>query len=221
MRNWIAISIVIAGSLWAQSESASLGGTVADAGGAPMPKVVIEVRNDATGIAVRTVTDESGRYFVTGLRPALYTVTAEHAGFKKFVNAGLTLQVNQAARLDIALVIGDVTEQITVSEEASILETETSGRGAVIDSRKIVELPLNGRDYNLLAQLSPGVLPATPRLQSIGFKGAFNVNGNRAFQNAFLLDGVDNTSYSNSFRGGNTQIVQPWWFGVPQSSQTD
>ena len=144
-----------------------------------------------------------------GLRPAIYTVTAEHTGFKKFVNAGLTLQVNQAARLDIALAVGDVTEQVTVSEEASILETETSGRGAVIDSRKIVELPLNGRDYNLLAQLSPGVLPATPRLQSIGFKGAFNVNGNRAFQNAFLLDGVDNTSYSNSFRGGNTQIVQP------------
>ena len=136
-------------------------------------------------------------------------MTAERPGFNKFVNSGLTLQVNQTARLDITLRVGDVTEQITVSAEASLLETEKSGRGAVIDGRKIVELPLNGRDYNLLAQLSPGVLPATPRLQSIGFKGAFNVNGNRAFQNAFLLDGVDNTSYSNSFRGGNTQVVQP------------
>src|SRR6476619_2070582 len=90
-----------------------------------------------------------------------------------------------------------------------MLESESSGRGAVIDQTKIVELPLNGRDYNQLALLSPGVLAATPRLQSVGFKGVFNVNGNRAFQNAFQLDGVDNTSYSNSFRGGNTQVVQP------------
>ncbi|MBI3462814.1 MAG: hypothetical protein HY000_07105, partial [Planctomycetes bacterium] len=69
--------------------------------------------------------------------------------------------------------------------EAPLLQTETSDRGAVIDTRKIVELPLNGRDYNQLATLSPGVLLPTPRLQSIGFKGVFNVNGNRAFQNAF------------------------------------
>jgi hypothetical protein len=93
--------------------------------------------------------------------------------------------------------------------EAPLLETESSARGAVIDGRKIIELPLNGRDYNQLATLSPGVLLSTPRLQSIDFKGAFNVNGNRAFQNAFQLDGVDNTSYSNSFRGGNMQVVQP------------
>ena len=90
-----------------------------------------------------------------------------------------------------------------------MLETETSSRGAVIDQTKIVELPLNGRDYNQLALLSPGVLAPTPRLQSVGFKGAFNVNGNRAFNNAFQLDGVDNTSYSNSFRGLNVQVVQP------------
>src|SRR6185436_1784730 len=96
-----------------------------------------------------------------------------------------------------------------VTAEAAVLETETASRGAVIDHTKMVELPLNGRDYNQLAILSPGVLPPTPRLQSIGFKGVFNVNGNRAFQNAFLLDGVDNTSYSNSFRGGNTQVIQP------------
>ena len=100
MRKWIGMFIVVNGSLWAQSESASLGGTVADAGGSLIPQVVISVRNEGTGVAVRTVTDESGRYFLPGLRPAMYTVTAEHTGFKKFVNAGLTLQVNQAARLD-------------------------------------------------------------------------------------------------------------------------
>ena len=209
MRTCVVVSCLLVNSLWAQSESANITGVVTDASGALLTRVTVSLANEGTGAVTSIETGESGRYFVSGLRPGIYTVSAARSGFKKSVNAGLTLQVNQTARLDIALAIGDVTEQITVSAEASILETETSGRGAVIDGRKIVELPLNGRDYNLLAQLAPGVLPATPRLQSIGFKGAFNVNGNRAFQNAFLLDGVDNTSYSNSFRGGNTQIVQP------------
>ncbi len=64
---------------------------------------------------------------------------------------------------------------------------------------------MNGRDYNQLALLSPGVLPGTPRLASVNFKGVLNVNGNRTFNNVFLLDGVDNISYSNSFRGENVQ----------------
>src|SRR5712691_4095568 len=130
-------------------------------------------------------------------------------GFKQYVSSGVVLQVNQAARLDIELTIGTVTEEVRVTGEAPVLDTESGGRGAVIDHTKIVELPLNGRDYNQLALLSPGVLAPTPRLQSVGFRGAFNVNGNRAFQNAFQLDGVDNTSYSNSFRGLNVQVIQP------------
>ena len=79
----------------------------------------------------------------------------------------------------------------------------------MIDERKILDLPLNGRDYNQLALLSPGVLPGTPRLASVNFKGVLNVNGNRTFNNVFLLDGVDNIWYSNSFRGENVQLVQP------------
>ena len=196
-------------ALWAQSESANMTGDVTDASGSVLPGVVITLTNESTGFTTTVSTNETGRYFIAGLRPGAYTLSAARSGFKKYVGSGVTLQINQTARLDISLAVGDTAEQITVAAEAPLLETETSGRGAVIDERKIVELPLNGRDYTLLAQLSPGVLPATPRLQSIGFKGAFNVNGNRAFQNAFLLDGVDNTSYSNSFRGGNTQVVQP------------
>ena len=196
-------------ALWAQSESANMTGDVTDASGSVLPGVVITLTNESTGFTTTISTNETGRYFIAALSPGAYTLSAARSGFKKYVGSGVTLQINQTARLDISLAVGDTAEQITVAAEAPLLETETSGRGAVIDERKIVELPLNGRDYTLLAQLSPGVLPATPRLQSIGFKGAFNVNGNRAFQNAFLLDGVDNTSYSNSFRGGNTQVVQP------------
>src|SRR5207244_6809972 len=98
---------------------------------------------------------------------------------------------------------------IEVKAAAPLLENETSSRGAVIDRQKINELPLNGRDYDQLALLAPGVAASTPRLAMLNFKGAMNVNGNRVFNNTFLLDGVDNVSYSSSYRGENVQVVQP------------
>ncbi len=201
--------LVLPAILPAQSELATLTGTVGDPSGAVIGGASVKVTHEATNLSASAVSNESGRYFIPSLRPGVYTISASHAGFKTRVHSGVTLQVNQTAMLDLKLDVGDVAEQVTVAGEAPLLETQTSGRGSVIDQKKIVELPLNGRDYNQLALLSPGVLMATPRLQSIGFKGAFNVNGNRAFHNAFLLDGVDNTSYSNSFRGGNVQVVQP------------
>jgi hypothetical protein len=133
----------------------------------------------------------------------------ESKGFQKTVRTGVTLQVAQVARIDVTLQAGAVSEAVEVVGATPLLDTLTSSRGSVIDQKKIVELPLNGRDYNQLALLSPGVLPGTPRLASVNFKGVLNVNGNRTFNNVFLLDGVDNISYSNSFRGENVQLVQP------------
>ncbi len=194
---------------FAQFESATLTGVVTDAAGAVVPGANVRAVNEATNLESAAVTNAEGRFQFPNLRPGSYRVIAGAPGFKQFVAAGVVLQVNQAARLDIQLTVGAVNEEVLVTGEAPLLETESSSRGAVIDHTKMIELPLNGRDYNQLALLSPGVLAPTPRLQSIGFRGAFNVNGNRAFQNAFQLDGVDNTSYSNSFRGLNVQLIQP------------
>ena len=199
----------LTGVLFAQAELATITGTVTDASSAVAPNVRITVTNEETNLAARSITNEGGRYVVPGLRPGVYKVQAALPGFKEYVQSGVKLQVNQTARIDVALALGDASEQVTVQSEASVLETETSSRGAVIDQQKMVELPLNGRDYNQLAMLSPGVLLPTPRFASIGFKGVFNVNGNRATQNAFVLDGVDNVSYASSYRGMNMQIVQP------------
>src|SRR5204862_1987943 len=138
-----------------------------------------------------------------------FTIAAELAGFKRFVREGVTLRVNQAANIDIRLELGAIEETIRITAAAPLLETETGARGSVVDQKMMLELPLNGRDYNQLAILSPGVVSGTPRLASINFKGVMNVNGNRAFNNVFLLDGVDNVSYSNSFRGDNAQVIQP------------
>jgi carboxypeptidase family protein/TonB-dependent receptor-like protein len=193
----------------AQQETATITGEVKDASGALVPKAMITVTNVGTNISVNTETNDQGSYTVTSLRPGDYTLTVEKSGFSKTLRSGVTLQVNQFARIDITLQTGNVSGTVEVASGAPLLETETSSRGSVIDQKKIVELPLNGRDYNQLALLSPGVLPGTPRLASVNFKGVLNVNGNRTFNNVFLLDGVDNISYSNSFRGENVQLVQP------------
>jgi hypothetical protein len=193
----------------AQQETATITGEVRDANGGAVPKATITITNVGTNIRVRSETNEQGSYTVPNIRPGDYTVTVEKQGFSKTIRSGLTLQVNQVARIDIAMKIAGVEETVEITGGAPLLESETSSRGAVIDQKKIVDLPLNGRDYNQLALLSPGVLSGTPRMASIGFKGAINVNGNRLFMNVFLLDGVDNISYSNSFRGDNVQVVQP------------
>ncbi len=193
----------------AQQETATITGEVKDAAGALVPKAQITITNVETNVAVKSETNEQGVYTVTSLRPGPYSIAVEKTGFKKTVRSGVTLQVNQVARIDVSLQIGALETVVEITEAAALLETETSSRGSVIDQKKIVDLPLNGRDYNQLALLSPGVLPGTPRLASVNFKGVLNVNGNRTFNNVFLLDGVDNISYSNSFRGENVQLVQP------------
>jgi Carboxypeptidase regulatory-like domain/TonB dependent receptor-like, beta-barrel len=205
----ITVTFFAAVSVRAQQDAATIVGEVTDPSRGVIPKAVITVTNAATGITTTTETNDRGLYNVPGLRPGEYVIVVEAPGFSRFVRTGLILQVAQVLQLDASLQTGSISESVEVTGAAPMLETQTSSRGLVIDERKILDLPLNGRDYNQLALLSPGVLPGTPRLASVNFKGVLNVNGNRTFNNVFLLDGVDNISYSNSFRGENVQLVQP------------
>src|SRR6266542_4243024 len=216
MNTRLSMSILLFGLLalcspfaLAQQETATITGEVRDANGSVVSKATITVTNVQTNVSIRSETNDQGLYTVPSLKPGPYSITVEKAGFKKSVRSGVTLQVNQVARLDVNMQVGELTTAVKIVEAATLLESETSSRGSVIDQKKIVDLPLNGRDYNQLALLSPGVLPGTPRLASVNFKGVLNVNGNRTFNNVFLLGGVDNISYSNSFRGENVQLVQP------------
>jgi hypothetical protein len=194
---------------FSQQETATITGEIKDASGSVVPKAEISITNTQTNVSLKSQSNEQGYYTVPSLKPGPYSIVVEKTGFRKYIRSGVTLQVNQVIRLDVNLEVGELTSVVEITQAATLLETENSSRGSVIDQKKIVDLPLNGRDYNQLALLSPGVLPGTPRLASVNFKGVLNVNGNRAFNNVFLLDGVDNISYSNSFRGENVQTVQP------------
>ena len=200
---------LLAASAAAQTSTGRITGIVRDSSGGVVPGASVTATDVERNVSRTVLAGEAGSYVLPALRPGDYTVSAEMTGFKKIQRQGVLVQVNQTVRLDFMLEVGELAEIVQVQADAPLLESETSSRGSVINERKIVDLPLNGRDYNQLALLSPGVLPGTPRLQSIGFRGAFNVNGNRTFQNVFLLDGLDNVSYSNSFRGDNMQVVQP------------
>src|SRR5262245_39074357 len=190
---------------FAQQETATMTGEIRDATGAVVPKAAITITNVETNVSIRSESNERGIYTVPLLKPGLYSLTVEKQGFNKYVQSGIILQVNSNPGIDVELKVGEISTVVEITAGAPLLETESSSRGQVIDQKKIVDLPLNGRDYNQLALLSPGVLPGTPRLASVNFKGVLNVNGNRTFNNVFLLDGVDNISYSNSFRGANVQ----------------
>jgi hypothetical protein len=203
------LSVLFMACASAQFESASLKGSVLNESGKPLGGATVSASNENTGAIEKVTADASGFYLFPSLRPGSYFITVRAIGYKQLIIMKYSLQVNQAARLDLPLDASDSDEPVYRAATQTLLDTESSSRGAVVNQQNIAELPLNGRDYNQLALLTPGVSSGTPRLLSIGFRGAFNVNGNRAFQNAFQLDGVDNTSYSNSFRGNNMQVIQP------------
>jgi hypothetical protein len=130
-----------------------------------------------------------------GLQPGTYTVTAERGGFKKFTVRGLVLQVDQNARVDVRFEVGAVTEIVEVTGQPALLQTEQSSVGAVVDRRKIVEFPLNGRDFVQLGLLLPGVNTGDDGSAS---GGGISVSGLRPEQNSFLLDGTTNSDqYQN------------------------
>ncbi len=200
---------IIAQPATAQVATATLTGTIHDQTGAVLPAVIVTLTNIDRNTSQTTTTNDQGRYVLAALSPGNYSLAADLPGFRKFVQAGIVLQVEQIARVDVHLDVGLIEESIRVTSDVPLLQTETSARGEVIDGQRILELPLNGRDYNQLALLANGVVPSTPRLASVNFKAAMNVNGNRVFNNVFLLDGVDNLAYSSSYRGENVQVVQP------------
>jgi Carboxypeptidase regulatory-like domain len=209
----IAGVFLFAALAFGQFETSEVLGTVSDPSMKPVANAAVTLLNQGTGIEAKATTNASGEYDFLDVKPGQYTVTVEQTGFSKFSSPNIQVDVNSRQRVDPVLQIGAVSDTVTVTGQASLVETDTSEHSQVIGTQAIVDLPLNGRDYASLALLSTNVHispvaisftpSATPR------EGAFNVNGMRSTYNMFLLDGVDNTSYGTSNQNYSAQIVQP------------
>lgn len=192
----------------AYAQQATVQGVVSDASGASVPAAKISIRNVKTGVQQSVDTNAQGFYSVPFLVPGAYEVSVTAQGFSPQNRTNLQLDVNMTARVDFALTVGAVAETVEVSAAAALLNTETTTVGQVIDNRRIVELPLNGRNYLELAQLTTGVVPG--RGSRTGDKGNFSALGARTYQTNILLDGVDNNSRASGGQlGFEAQNVTP------------
>lgn len=205
---WIALSA----PLCAQFDQAAVVGTVRDERGGAIAGAKVTLFSPDTGFQQTLLTNELGDYTFPTVRIGTYRVTAEKEGFTPSTAENVVLTVNARQRVDLVLKVGQVSESITVVEVTPLLETDSSSKGQVITGKKILDLPVLGRNYSYFALLAPGVRESQFSNQgSIVFRreGSYNVNGLRSVFNNFLLDGVDNNFYGTTNQGFSNQAIQP------------
>ncbi|MBI1764060.1 MAG: carboxypeptidase regulatory-like domain-containing protein [Acidobacteria bacterium] len=198
-------------SAQAQVTTGSILGTVKDNSGAAVKGAKVIVTEVGKSMATNYTTDEEGNYQAPFLIPGTYSVAVEAQGFKKGVTNNVVVQIDQKARIDFNLEVGQLAEIAEVTAATTLVNTESSELGQVIEERSVKELPLNGRNFAQLVYLVPGV---TPGQQGENLSGAstfnprassnFNSLGHHANSNGWLIDGIDNNEYTF-----NTVIVQP------------
>src|ERR1051325_775701 len=171
----------------AQTYQGRILGTVTDQSGAVVSKARVIITNVETGAVREVETSDTGDYTAPNLSPGLYSVVAEAQGFKKSERPSIRLEVARDARIDMVLTPGDIAESVTVTDEAPLVDTTNTTLGGTFSNKAINDLPLNGRDFQNLVVLRPGVQRATGG----GFL-SISSNGNRPENNNFIVDGTDN-----------------------------
>ncbi len=197
----LAATLLGASVMFAQTSS-QLTGSITDKSGAAVPNADVTVINADTGVERKTNSNESGSFNLPFLTPGNYKVTVQKQGFRGITQDNLRLEVNQVARLDFVLEVGQVSESINVSERPPLVESESSSLGQVVETKAIQDLPLNGRNFVQLAILGPGVtgvgfgsrgtIMSGSRPDDLRPGSELFANGNREGSNNFLMDGADN-----------------------------
>ncbi|MDQ3754738.1 MAG: carboxypeptidase-like regulatory domain-containing protein, partial [Acidobacteriota bacterium] len=204
----VALLAAIAVPVFAQSTTATISGTVEDEKQAAIPNATVSVRNVETNVTQSAQTDDSGTYRFSNLAVGAYEVTIEAPGFAKHVQTGITLALNQPAVINVALKPGGLQEVVTVTENASILNTATAEVSTRFDSRRVSELPLapNRNVFNV-ALSAPGVSQLGSGQTGFANGISFSSNGGRLRSNNFMIDGQDINDPSVS--GGQQSINNP------------
>ncbi len=201
--------LVLAAGAWAQFDTATVLGIVTDPSGAVVSHGQVVLRNTATGVLSTAISDDRGEFRFIDIPIGPYELKVTSTGFKVAI-ARFQLTVGAHQRVNVPLQVGTTTASVTTTAEATQLETESSERGQVVNEREIAELPLNGREYSQLVELTAGVVPSPSQMgQGYGQReGSFDINGLRSVYNNYMLDGLDNNFYGTSNQGFSNQVVQ-------------
>ena len=206
---WLVVIAALASPATAFAQATgTISGVVTDESGAVIPGVTVEVTNTDTNQTRTAVTGADGFYTFPLLQPGPYAVKATLQGFKTYLREGLRVTVESTSRVDVRMTVGTLEESVRVTADSPLVETASAAMGTVIDEKKVVELPLNGRNFTQLGTLIPGVVAPPPGLGGAageatpgGFGAAtagFSVNGMRNQSNNFLLDGASNNDTFNT-----------------------
>jgi len=199
-------------------ELAAVTGLITDPNGRSVPGVTVLITNLATNVASRTVTNDQGIYRVPSLQPGIYRMTVDKDGFKSIVKSGIELHVQDVASINFELQIGSVNETVTVEAGASMINTTDAAVSTVVDQTYVKNMPLNGRSFQDLILLTPGVVTQTSQSAAnfnagLGRTGEFSVNGQRAESNSYTVDGVSvnvgATSGSSMYSGAGVSGSVP------------
>jgi hypothetical protein len=186
--------LISAGSLLAQSDRGTITGTVTDPSGAVLVGASVTATNQATGVTTRTTTTSAGNFTIPLLRGGTYEVSIEQSGFKKFVQAGVILEVGQTVRVDAPLQLGQSTETVNVTAQAGQVQRDTSDRGTIVTGRDVLELPIAGqgeqRNPGFFMILAPGVTGRGTSSGGTSRMMSTTVNGSQSASNEFAVDGA-------------------------------
>jgi Carboxypeptidase regulatory-like domain len=193
---------------WAQVDQGAITGVVQDNTGAVIPNATVTLTDTATGLVLQQRTNSSGIYVFSPIKIGNYTVTASAGGFQTTSQENVHLDLQERLNVVLKLRPGSVSQTVTVSGAPPLLETQQASVGQVISTQTINDTPLNGRNWVYIAQLTAGVAPPFGNTRGSG-TGDFVANGQRAEQNNFILDGVDNNTNLIDFLNGSSFVMRP------------
>ena len=207
----LALGLCLLGSTGAfgQVDQGSITGVVQDPTGAVVPGASVTLLNTDQGISLERKSGGSGEYTFSPVRIGHYSVTVTAPGFSATKQENITVAVGENVQVNVALQTGGSNEVVTVSTAPPQLQTDESSVGQVVDQHTVVSLPLNGRNFTFLAQISAGVNTSQADTRGNAASGAFTANGLQSAQNNYLLDGIDNNSNAADFLNGTNYVILP------------
>src|SRR5271157_440262 len=206
---FLLLGLLLPSRVLSQVDMGSVSGTVKDPSGGVIPGATVTLTNEGTGISISTTSGSVGEYTFSPVKIGRYSVSAEIKGFQKVRQKNVTVDVQQKVVVDLSLPVGQSIETVIVDAAPPALQTQEASVGQVIEEQAINALPLNGRNFTFLAQLSVGVTQGQQDTRGLGASGSFSANGTRPAQNNYLLDGMDNNTNLVDFLNGTAYVVRP------------